>query len=135
MAGLNSVSVGRVLCRDLLDEALDGLIRQGNQIDLFDGLHSLGAAEAAIWQGFCGEIDLALCNSVAFSTYIDLRRNNRVRHLHWPDLIDPIPQFLLIAETLRRLSSKNGSYCSVRLQLEREMLQLDWSTDDRRRYS
>ena len=135
IAGQDSTSVGRVLCRDLLDEALVGFVRPGNQVDLFDGLHSLGSLEAAMWDGFQGELDLALCNSVALATYIDLRRHNRVRHLHWPDIIDPVPQFVLIGETLRRLSYQGGSYISTRINLEKEMLQVDWRSNDRRRHS
>jgi hypothetical protein len=134
IAGRNSISVGRVLCRDLLDEALAGITKPGNQVDLFDGLHSLGAMEAALWRGFRGELDLALCNSAALATYIDLHRNNTVRHLHWPDLIDPIPQFALIGETLRRLSGRGGSYINTRLIVEEEMLHLNWSSNDNRRH-
>jgi hypothetical protein len=133
-AGRLSEPLGRVLCRDLLDESLDGIVRPGNQIDLFDGLHSLGAVEAAISSGFRGALDLALCNSIALATYIDLRRNNSIPCLYWPDLIHPIPQFVLIGETLRRLSREGGSYINTRMKLEREMLQIDWSHDDGRRH-
>jgi hypothetical protein len=132
-AGRLSISVGRVLCRDLLDEAFAELIRPGNQIELFDGLHSPGAVERAIWSEFKGELDLTLCNSVALATYIDLRRRNLVRHLHWPDLVDPVPQFILIGETLRRLSRQGGSYIALRMRLETEMLQSDWSLYDNTR--
>jgi hypothetical protein len=133
-SGELSVAIGRVLCRDLLDEALQGLVKTGNQVDLVDGLYTLGAMEAAIAQGFSGELDLALCNSEALGTYIDLSRGNQVHHLHWPDLIDPVPQLLLIAETLRRLSRSGGSYITARLNLESEMLELDGRTHENRRH-
>ena len=129
----DSVPVGRVLCRDLLDEALDGMMKSGNSVDLWDGLHTLAAAEAAIWQDFEGELDLALCNSVAFATCIDLNRVGRVHHLHWPDLIDPIPQLILIAETLRRIERQGETYISTRLRLEGEILQFKHTMQPKRK--
>jgi hypothetical protein len=113
-----SVALGRTLCRDLLDETFEGFLVPGNRIELFDGLHSLGAMEHALSETFCGELDLATCNSEAFAVYLDLRRRNRVRHLHWSDLINPIPQYLLISETLRRLAISGGSYIETRLTVE-----------------
>lgn len=125
-AGRNSGVLGRVLCRDLVDEALDGFVQPGNCVELFDGLHTPGEVEGALYEEFRGEFDLALCNSAALATLIDLRRNGRVHHLHWPDLIHPIPQLVLIGEALRRIERNGGSYIQARLNLERQVKQIDW---------
>jgi hypothetical protein len=123
---MESAPMGRTLCRDLVDEIFDGLLAPGNQVELFDRLHSPAEMEAALPRSFRGEIDLSICNSEALATYIDLLRRNTIRHLHWPVVVNPIPQFLLVAETLRRLarsggSPSGGSYVDMRLAVEEEL--------------
>jgi hypothetical protein len=67
-------------------------------------------------------MDLAVCNSQALATLLDLRRRDTIRHLHWGNVVHPIPQLLSIAATLKRLAASKGSYISNRLELEAEML-------------
>jgi hypothetical protein len=125
-AGERTCALGRVLCRDLLDAALDGMIRPGNRLELFDGLHTPGDVEGAIGERFRGELDLALCNSVALATVIDLRRQNRIHHVHWPDLVHPVPRLVLTGKALMEVARHGGSYIQARLELEREILKIDW---------
>lgn len=117
-----SRSLGMSLCRDLVDNLLAGMIAPGNRVELFDELHSLGAMEGAIAGDYAGEIDLATCRSEAFATYIDLRRANRIRHVHWADSILPIPQFILITQALERLAIVGGSYIDARLAVEEALM-------------
>lgn len=127
-AGERTCALGRVLCRDLLDEALDGMIRPGNRLELFDGLHTPGDVAGAIGERFRGELDLALCNSAALATVIDLRRHNQIHHVHWPDLVHPVPQLVLAGKALTEVARHGGSYIQARLELEREILKIDWRT-------
>ncbi len=115
---VSTPSVAQTLSRDLIDEAMSGLIEPGNRVEMFDGLHSLREMESALWKGFAGELDLALCNSEAFATFIDLRRSNAIRHLHWPYLLLPVPQLMKVEATLQIMAKCNGDYISTRLSLE-----------------
>jgi hypothetical protein len=116
--GHRTRAIGQTLCRDFIDEAMRGLIVPGNRVELFDGLYSLGAMERALYCGFSGSLDLELCNSEAFATFIDLRRGNRVRHLHWPSVVHPLPQILKVEATLRIMAQYGGDYAPTRLSLE-----------------
>ena len=116
--GRRTRALGQTLCRDLLDELLFGLTLPGNRIELFDGPHDLNEMESALWISFSGELDLALCNSVALATFLDLRRQNTVRHLHWPDLLSPLPQFLKVRKTLELMAAYGGGYIDTRLRVE-----------------
>jgi hypothetical protein len=58
------LDVTRQACRrDLLDEWLNGLIRPGNRLELFDGLHDHKDVASAISPDFVGVLDLTICTS------------------------------------------------------------------------
>jgi hypothetical protein len=113
-----SRSIGQTLCRDLVDEYLDGLLTPGNRLELSGGLCTLGAIDEAISSEFEGELDFALCHSEAVATFLDLRRGDRLRHLYWPSLLHPVPQLLKVAATLELLAKEGGSYIEKRMLLE-----------------
>jgi hypothetical protein len=115
-----SRALEETLCRDVLDEALNGLIQPGNRLELSDGLHAPGEIESTIDKNFCGELDLALCNSSALATFIDLRREGRIRHLHWPDYLLPGPQYLKVEATLKLMALTGNRYIASRLLIEEE---------------
>jgi hypothetical protein len=85
---------------------------------LFSGLCTPDEVDRAIFAEFDGELDLALCHSEALATFLDLRRGDRLRHLHWPTLLHPVPQLLKVTATLERLATEGGSYIEKRLLLE-----------------
>jgi hypothetical protein len=116
--GRRSLTVGRTLCRDLIDESLSGLVVPGNRVELMDGLHEPADMERALHSEFSGTLDLALCNSESLATFIDLRRGNRVQHLHWPGVLSPIPQLLKVKKTLQLIAAFGGTYVETRLRLE-----------------
>jgi len=108
------------LTRDLFDGIFAGLMAVGNQVELFGELLSPADFEAAIDPAFQGELDLAMCTSSAATAVIDVLRAGRIRHMHWPTLVDPLPQLLLIKETLLRLcrsKEPTSSYLGLRLAL------------------
>lgn len=114
----HSRSIGQALCRDLLDEYLDGVLAPGNRLELSSGLCTLGDIDRAISAEFKGELDLALCHSEVVATFLDLRRGDRLRHLYWPNLLHPVPQLLKVAATMELLAKEGGSYIEKRLLLE-----------------
>jgi hypothetical protein len=117
-AARRSRSIGQTLCRDLLDEYLDGMLRPGNRLELSGALCTLGAIDEAIFAEFEGELDLALCHSEVVATFLDIRRGDRLRHLYWPSLLHPVPQLLKVAATLELLAKEGGGYIEKRLLLE-----------------
>jgi hypothetical protein len=121
-AGRQTPVIGKTLCRDLIDESFYGYLASGNRVELFDGFHAPASVESALAPSFEGEMDLATCNSQALATLLDVRRKYTIRHLHWSNVIHPIPQLVSIAETLKRLGATEGSYIDNRLRLEAELL-------------
>src|ERR1700723_1217172 len=113
-----SRSIGQTLCRDLLDEYLDGLLTPGNRLEMFDELCSPDQVDRALSADFHGELDLSLCHSEALAVFLDLRRGDRFRHLHWPVLLHPVPQLIKVAAALELFDSEGGSYITKRLSLE-----------------
>jgi hypothetical protein len=116
---IQSRVLSQTLCRDLIDERLEGLVRPGNRLELWDGLYTPGEFEESIWDQFSGTLDLALCNSAGLATMIDLRRKSRIRKLFWEDLLNPIPQLLKVELSLRLSHSADSDYADTRLELER----------------
>jgi len=112
--------IGQTLSRDLVEEELSGLVMPGNQLELADGLRSPAEIEDAIAIGFCGVLDLAMCNSEALGTYLDLARGNVIRHVHWPDYLHPLPPLLKVEKTLQLMAAWGGDYIETRLGLEEE---------------
>lgn len=98
-AARRSRSIGRTLCRDMLDEYLCGFLAPGNRLEFFSGLCTPAEVDRAISAQFRGELDLALCHSEALATFLDLSRGDQLRHLHWPSLLHPVPQFLKVTIT------------------------------------
>jgi hypothetical protein len=119
-------AVSLALGRDALDAAFAGLLRRGNCVELFDGLHTPGNVEVAIAPSFRGELDLTMCDSVALATLLDIRRAGTIRHIHWPELVAPVPQYLLVAEALKRYAAAAGSrsYIDIRLSLQKALLEV-----------
>lgn len=121
----------RTVGRDLIDEFFAGTIRPGNQMEMFDGLHAPGRFVDAISPEFAGELDLTMCHSIAAAALLDIRRGDRIRHVHWDGSVTPRAQFLLVAETLRRLLAggdstppeKPPSYIAIRMDLHRALLE------------
>lgn len=117
-AAKRTPAIGQVLSRDIIDKALRPDIAPGNCVELFDRLHTPGEFEAALWSGFAGELDLALCRSVSLSTLLDLRRKNRIANLYWDCQVDAAPQLRKIAMTLEMMAANGGGYIETRLSVE-----------------
>ncbi|MBX7086686.1 MAG: hypothetical protein K1X70_09675 [Leptospirales bacterium] len=119
-AGRSDHAIGKALARDILDEVLSGLVIPGNRIELGDGCHSPLAFASAVGESFRGVLDLAMCNSVILGTFLDLRTQNKIRHLHWPDLLLPAPQMTKVEAALRLMEAEGLDYVSARLWIEEQ---------------
>jgi len=113
-----SNTLSQTLSRDLIDELFADVLPPGNRVEFYDGQHTPAAFEEAIDRSFEGEIDLATCRSEVLATFLDLRRQNRIHHIHWPDLVDPFPQYVLIGAALRYMAETSGTYIRSRLTIE-----------------
>ncbi len=65
--------------RDQIDRVFTGLLRPGNRIELYDGLHDCPAFEAAIDRSFTGCLDLTTCSSSVLADHVLRKRRNLVR--------------------------------------------------------
>lgn len=76
--------------RGHLDGLFDGLIRPGNRLELFDGLHAMDAIEPAIAPDFTGILDLTTCTSSSLADHISRQRQYRLRTVQFedPQLLD-----------------------------------------------
>jgi hypothetical protein len=72
---LESPITGSTRRRDHIDLLFTGLIKPGNRLELFDGLHNKESIESNIAPHFSGCLDLTTCTSVAFADYIASKRN------------------------------------------------------------
>jgi hypothetical protein len=93
----------QTLSRDLLDLAFGGALRPGNQLELFDGLHSLAAVDGAIERDFAGVLDLSCCTSSVLGTYLGMRRAG-VKTITGDHFIVPAPQLRLIEGVLELMN-------------------------------
>jgi len=74
--------------RDELDALFKGLLRPGNRLELFDGLHCSEAVESSIAPEFRGILDLTVCTSEVLGDYIGSRRRAAVRTVQFPEVQD-----------------------------------------------
>jgi len=69
--------------RDWADNLFEGLVRPGNRLELFDGLHAREAVSAAL-DGFSGTVDLTLCTSAWLGDYITRKSRYAIRTVQFP---------------------------------------------------
>jgi hypothetical protein len=75
--------------RDELDELFHGLLRPGNRLELFDGLHAKEVVDDALDQRFDGMLDLTTCNSTVLADFLARRRRQRLRTVQFPAEQEP----------------------------------------------
>jgi hypothetical protein len=77
--------------RAILDVIFDGLLRPGNRLELYDGLHDCETIDRAIAPDFHGWLDLTTCTSTILADYLGSTRRHSMRlvqfdreqHLVW----------------------------------------------------
>jgi hypothetical protein len=80
--------------RELLNALFHGLLRPGNRLELYDGLHNKEAVDGALDQKFEGTIDLTTCTSTILADYLGNRRDQKLRIIQYPT----VQQFAWCAE-------------------------------------
>ena len=101
--------------RDELDRMFQGLIRPGNRLELFDGLHSKEVVEAAVYEDFQGIIDLTTCTSTVLADYIARRRQQRIRTVQFPTVQEFVWAAQCVMLALRLLVEQKIPYQEARL--------------------
>ena len=118
--------------RDELDHAFKGLLRPGNRLELFDGLHSSEAVAGALSDQFCGVLDLATCTSTVLADFIGRATGNRIRTVQFPDVQQPLWAAKCIQVTIDLVAERGIAYQDARL-LATTMMELAVSQNVRRR--
>jgi hypothetical protein len=116
------------LSRDVLDASLPAHLKPGNQLELADGLYSMGAIADAMPREGANVFDLSCCTSSVLGTYLKLVRGDELDIIMGDQLIVPAPQVRMIDATFEFLMNHPGSrYAQVRRTIARALE--DWNRD------
>ncbi len=88
-----------------LDEALHGLVRPGERLELADGLHSAVQIERELAPGFSGVLDLTTCTSMILADDLDRMRGGTVRCVQFEQRLPPDIAALALRQTFSTLKS------------------------------
>jgi hypothetical protein len=113
--------IARTLARDLIDAAFAGCLRQGNRLELFDGLHSLAALERVVPPSFAGVFDLSCCNSSVPASYLKLCRTIPIDVIGSDEALVLAAQMRVVQWALRETHRLGGSYKDIRLECSRQV--------------
>jgi len=97
-----------------LDRLFHGLLRPGNRLELFDGLHSTQDVEAALKDGFTGTLDLTTCSSTVLADYIGAKRGQRIRTVQFPTVQELAWHAQCVALTLQMVVDHGTDYQEAR---------------------
>jgi hypothetical protein len=108
IAGLGPVQeqqlTRRTRRRDLLDHLFDGLVRPGNRLELYDGLHTMQEIDNALHPGFSGILDLTTCTSTPLADYLAARSEYKTHLVHFSQEQQPEWMAQLLVLTLERVA-------------------------------
>ena len=100
--------------RTLLDEMLRGLIRPGNRLELFDGLHAADEISHAIPREFSGVLDLTVCTSTYLGDRVGHAAAQRFRTVQFLKPQDFLEASIRLNLVLTLFASSEGSYLKAR---------------------
>ena len=101
--------------RDHLDSMFKGLLRPGNRLELFDGLHSKESVEEALSTHFEGVLDLTSCTSTILGDYLGAKRKHRMRTVQFNSVQEVLWGSRCVSLALRIHAEQNISYQQARL--------------------
>lgn len=101
--------------RDQIDKIFNGLLRPGNRLELYDGLHDKMAIASSISPRFEGVLDLSACNSMVLGTYLAGQGKNRFRTVQFPKVVEFLWAATVVQGTLSLIASGGFSYQEARL--------------------
>jgi hypothetical protein len=118
--------IHETLSREVVDACFGGSLLAGNQLELADGLHSMGTVADAIGGGYHGVLDLSCCTSSILGTYLKIVCGDALDVILGEQLIVPGPQLQLIEAVLEIIQNDpNLEYARVRRTVGRALA--DWS--------
>jgi hypothetical protein len=100
--------------RDCIDDLFHGLVRPGNRLELFDGLHSKEDVESALCKDFNGILDLTTCTSTILADYVAAKRGHKFRTVQFPSLQEFIWAVHCVITAIRLCTKQGMSYQSAR---------------------
>ena len=100
--------------RDYVDQLFSGLMRPGNRLELFDGLHPKQDCEAALREEFTGTLDLTTCTSTVLADYIGAMRKQRVRTVQFPAVQEFAWHSQCVAVALQMVAEQGIPYQQAR---------------------
>jgi hypothetical protein len=100
--------------RDELDHLFRDLLRPGNRLELFDGLHSKEEVDSALSQSFDGVLDLTTCTSTVLADFLGRQRYQRVRTVQFPAVQEPRWAARCLQLTLRLFAEQDVPYQEAR---------------------
>jgi hypothetical protein len=107
--------------RDRLNSIFKGLLRPGNRLELFDGLHSKESIEGALFKDFEGVLDLTSCTSTILGDYIGAKRRHRVRTVQFASVQEVLWGSRCVSLALRVQAEQNISYQQARVLASKMM--------------
>lgn len=100
--------------REQLNRTFKGLLRPGNRLELYDGLHTKEELEQAIAPTFSGVLDLTICTSTIPADYIAARRHHAMRTVQFEYEIEFVWAAACMPGTLKLFSTGNFDYQEAR---------------------
>lgn len=73
-----------------IDRLFDGLVKPGNRLELFDGMHSMEHVAAAIAPTFHGWLDLTTCTSAVLADHLLRAHRNTFRMVQFEKVQEPM---------------------------------------------
>ncbi|MGH8070205.1 MAG: hypothetical protein ACRERE_34155 [Candidatus Entotheonellia bacterium] len=117
--------------RDTLNALFQGLLRPGNRLELFDGLHAKEVVESIIAPDFEGVLDLTTCTSTVLADFIAARRDLRLRTVQFPTVQEPLWAAKCVKATIELIAAAEFSYLEARnlilRKLEEALYEMQWS--------
>lgn len=112
----------RALQRDLIDAEFDGALKRGNQLELFDGLHTAADIGTALPQGFAGTFDLSCCIANVLSDVLRLQHGDAMAIVASTQDLPPGAHLRLVEGAMRIVRDCPGtSYLDARFACAQEM--------------
>jgi hypothetical protein len=103
--------------RDLLDLWLEGALRPGNRLELFDGLHSREAVASALSQSAPSVLDLTICTATYLGDYVGRRNEHRFRTVQAIRSQDPTDAAIRLWAVLKLAVQDDLDYLVARLRV------------------
>jgi hypothetical protein len=100
--------------REELDLLFEGLVRPGNRLELYDGMHSKEKVGAALAVDFRGILDLTICTSMVLGDFIAARGKHMFRTVQFPTLQEVLWGTTCVEYALKWVRENKMQYLQAR---------------------